>query len=118
MMEVFPGQHVYVPGYDELRQESPIRALTLRAFVRCELKQGAPRKEDVLTEMIALGANLSKKSATTVLRHINALVEANHIIKENDGGDGNKGVGRGNKTRPWRSRYVSRTLINGGKRPD
>jgi hypothetical protein len=117
MMEVFPGQSIYVPGYDQLREKSPIQAMTLQAFVRFELRIGAPRKEDVLDELIKMGAKLSRKSATTVLRHINALVEANHLIREGD--DEAQGrMGRGNKARPWRSRYVARTLVNGRNKQD
>jgi hypothetical protein len=91
---------VAVPGWVELTEQHPTRALVLRALTDLELKfycgdlAGMPTRRLILAEAIRLGAKLSVTSLQTAQRHLDALVESGHAVKLPTG------------KAPWRSRYL------------
>lgn len=97
---------INVPGWATLKAEHPTRALTLQALTNLELAyhQGhevqRPTRKAILVEVIRLGGELAGSSVQTVQRHLDALAESGHVIK-----DPSTGSGRGGKS-PWRSRYL------------
>lgn len=97
---------ITVPGWEQLQAEHPTRALVLRALTNLELdfyigqRAARPTRKQILTEAIALGADISTTSVQTVQRHLDALAEAGHVIKAPSTGSGQAGKS------PWRSRYL------------
>lgn len=89
-----------VPAWEQLKAEHPTRALVLRALTNLELdfylgqRSARPTRKQILNEAIAFGADISTTSVQTVQRHLDALAEAGHVIKEAKGKS------------PWRSRYL------------
>ena len=115
MMEIEAlGVSVRVPGWDDMlsNKNTMNRAKILQAMANLEAKmylEGAPppTQYTILEESQRLGGTLSDTSISIVSRHIQKLVDDQHVIyPKGDSRSGDRGKPVGAGTSPWQTQYV------------
>jgi len=115
IMETSLGK-IHVPGFDQMKDELPNKALCLQAMANLEIAaalygKNQPTQKMILREMIRLGSNLSPTSQKVVNENIHRLKDDGHVVYK-EGYEPNRDGGRGGPTSPWRTRYVADHLKN------
>jgi hypothetical protein len=111
MMQTIRGQ-LEIPGWDELQEKHPTRALVLQAMINLELRAAfdgheSPKQTTILAEVNRLGGKLSPKSVKIINEHIHNLIDQGYVVYK-PGSKSNEGRrGRGGPASPWRTKYVA-----------